>query len=220
MSIIRFGIDLAKNSFAICGVDSHEKIVLRKTLKREKLLEFFANIPAAMVAMEAGSGAYHWARELLALGHDARIIDPRLVAPYRHQGHSGKNDFNDAIAICEAAGRPQMRFIPVKSKEQQAILLVHRLRQACVAEHTRLVNRLRGPSSASSSPKAPIPSKTAGRRSGSGTIKTCRPSPGKRSMPSTQSSPGFISRCWPTTGRSMLSFARMSAPSGWPRSTA
>ena len=144
MSIIRFGIDLAKNSFAICGVDSHEKIVLRKTLKRERLLEFFANVPHATVAMEAGSGAHHWARELIALGHDARIIDPRLVAPYRHQGHSGKNDLNDAVAICEAAGRPQMRFIPVKSKEQQAILLVHRLRQACVAEHTRLVNRLRG----------------------------------------------------------------------------
>jgi transposase len=94
--------------------------------------------------MEAGSGAHHWARELLALGHDARIVDPRLVAPYRHQGHSGKNDFNDAVAICEAAGRPQMRFIPVKSKDQQAILLVHRLRHACVAEYTRLVNRLRG----------------------------------------------------------------------------
>lgn len=144
MTIIRLGIDLAKTSFAVCGVDTHEKIVLRKTLKREKLLEFFANLPPTVVAMEAGSGAHHWARELCALGHDARIIDPRLVAPYRHQGHSGKNDFNDAVAICEAAGRPQMRFIPVKSKDQQAVLLVHRLRQACVAEHTRLVNRLRG----------------------------------------------------------------------------
>jgi transposase len=144
MNIIRFGIDLAKNSFALCGVDTHEKIVLRKTLKREKLLEFFANVPAAIVAMEAGSGAHHWARELGALGHDARIMDPRLVAPYRHNGRAGKNDFNDAVAICEAAGRPQMRFIPVKSKDQQSILLVHRLRQACVAEHTRLVNRLRG----------------------------------------------------------------------------
>jgi transposase len=94
--------------------------------------------------MEAGSGAHHWARELIALGHDARIIDPRLVAPYREQGHSGKNDCNDAVAIWEAAGRPRMRFIPIKSQEQQAVLLIHRLRQACVAEHTRLVNRLRG----------------------------------------------------------------------------
>jgi transposase len=120
MNIIRFGLDLAKNSFALCGVDTHGKIVLRKTLKREKLLELFANVTPAMVAMEAGSGAHHWARELGALGHDARIIDPRLVAPYRHNGRAGKNDFNDAMAICEAAGRPQMRFIPVKSKEQQA----------------------------------------------------------------------------------------------------
>jgi transposase len=78
MDIIRFGLDLAKNSFALCGADNHGKIVLRKTLKREKLLEFFANVPAAMVAMEAGSGAHHWARELGPLGHDARIIDPRL----------------------------------------------------------------------------------------------------------------------------------------------
>ena len=83
MNIIRFGIDLAKNSLAICGVDAHEKIVLRKTLKREKLLEFFANVPPAMVAMEAGSGAHHWARELLALGHDARIL-----CRWRHRRHS------------------------------------------------------------------------------------------------------------------------------------
>jgi transposase len=142
--IIRFGIDLAKNSFAVCGVGRHGKIVLRKELKRDKLLEFFANQPSALVAMEAGSGAHHWARELRALGHDARIIDPRLVAPYRHQGRTGKNDFNDAAAVCEAASRPLMRFVPVKSKEQQAVLLVHRLRQACVTEHTRLVNRMRG----------------------------------------------------------------------------
>jgi transposase len=142
--IIRFGVDLAKNSFAICGVDELGKVALRKTLTRSKLLTFFANIPPALVAMESGSGAHHWARELIALGHDARIIDPRLVAPYRQQGSVGKNDFNDAEAICEAAGRPRMRFVPVKTKEQQAVLLVHRLRQACVTEHTRLVNRLRG----------------------------------------------------------------------------
>jgi transposase len=111
-TIIRFGIDLAKNTFATCGVDEHGKIALKKPLARGKLLEFFANAPPALVAMEAGSGAHHWARELIALGHDARIIDPRLVAPYRQQGHAGKNDFNDAMAICEAAGRPRMRFIP------------------------------------------------------------------------------------------------------------
>ena len=102
--IIRFGIDLAKNSFAICGVDQHEKILLLKTLTRKQLLEFFAQQPGALVAMESGSGAHYWARELIKLGHDARIIDPRFVAPYRTQGRSGKNDINDAVAICETAG--------------------------------------------------------------------------------------------------------------------
>lgn len=142
--IIRFGIDLAKQSFAICGVDASEQIVLQKTLNRPALLPFFANQPAALVAMEAGSGAHHWARELRKLGHDARIIDPRFVAPYRHQGRTGKNDSNDAAAVCEAAGRPQMRFVPVKTEEQQAVLVVHRLRTATVAEHTRTINQMRG----------------------------------------------------------------------------
>jgi transposase len=142
--IIRVGIDLSKNSFAICGVDENGHIVLRKTLNRARLLEFFANTPPVIVAMEAGSGAHHWARQLTQLGHQARIIDPRLVAPYRHQGRTGKNDLNDAVAICEAAGRPAMRFVPIKSVDQQAILLIHRLRRNCVAEHTRTINRLRG----------------------------------------------------------------------------
>ncbi|MDX1488646.1 MAG: IS110 family transposase [Acidiferrobacterales bacterium] len=142
--IIRFGIDLAKSSFAVCGVDENEHIVLRKTLNRKQLLHFFANQPPALVAMEAGSGAHHWARELRALGHDARIIDPRLVAPYRQQGRTGKNDANDAAAVCEAAARPSMSFVPVKSPEQQAILMVHRRRHAIVAEHTRTANQIRG----------------------------------------------------------------------------
>lgn len=143
-TIIRFGIDLAKHSFAVCGVDASEKIVLQKTLKRAGLLSFFANQPTAVVAMEAGSGAHHWARELRKLGHDARIIDPRFVSPYRQQGRTGKSDINDATAICEAAGRPRMRFVPVKSEQQQATLVVHRLRSATVAGHTRTINQMRG----------------------------------------------------------------------------
>lgn len=143
-TIIRFGVDLAKNSFAICGVDQREKYQLKRTLKRHQVLPFFTNQPPALVAMESGSGAHHWARELIKLGHDARIIDPRRVAPYRPQGPSGKNDINDAIAICEAAGRPQMRFVPIKSPEQQAVLMVHRQRQACVRDHTRTINQMRG----------------------------------------------------------------------------
>lgn len=144
MKIIRFGIDLAKTSFALCGVDEQEQMVLQRTLIRHELLSFFANQPAALIAMEAGSGAHYWARELMALGHDARIIDPRFVAPYRHQGRTGKNDRNDAAAICEAAGRPTMRFVPLKTAEQQALLVVHRLRTTAVAEHTRSANQIRG----------------------------------------------------------------------------
>ena len=142
--LIRIGIDLAKNTFSICGVDEHEQLVLERTLKRNDVLGFFVNLPPCMVAMEAGSGAHYWARELVKMGHDARIIDPRLVAPYRQEGRSGKNDANAAAAICEAAARPTMRFVPVKTAEQQAVLVVHRLRSATVAEHTRVINQIRG----------------------------------------------------------------------------
>lgn len=144
MSIIRIGIDLSKNVFAVCGVDDHEKIVLERSLKRKELLNFFANLPPCIVAMEAGSGAHHWARELIKLGHDARIMDPSRVTPYRIRGASAKNDRNDARAICEAAGRPTMRFVPIKTLEQQAILRVHRRRGTIVAEHTRTANQIRG----------------------------------------------------------------------------
>lgn len=143
-TIIRFGIDLAKRSFAVCGVDRHGKVQERKTLKREQLLTYFSNVPAAMVAMESGSGAHHWARQLISLGHDARIIDPRFVAPYRTQGRHGKNDINDAVAICEAAGRPHMRFVPIKHPDQQAMLVIHRLRAGAVSSHTQMINRMRG----------------------------------------------------------------------------
>jgi len=142
--VVRIGIDLAKNSFAICGVNDTGQVVLERTLKRAELLAFFANLPACLVAMEAGSGAHYWARELLKLGHDARIIDPALVAPYRQGGRHSKNDRNDAKAICEAAGRPSMRFVPIKSEEQQAVLVIHRCRRAMVSAHTRTANQLRG----------------------------------------------------------------------------
>ena len=144
MSIIRIGIDLAKNSFSLCGVDEQEQIVLEKTVKRAALLELFANLPPCVVAKEAGSGAHHWARSLISMGFDARIMDPAFVAPYRTGGRSVKNDRNDARAICEAAGRPGVRFVPVKSLEQQAVLLVHRRRNQAVVEHTRTANRIRG----------------------------------------------------------------------------
>jgi transposase len=141
MKITTVGLDLAKNVFTLQGVDECGNTVLRKTVRRGKLLELFAQLPACVVGMEACSGAHHWARELRKLGHDPRIMAAEFVEPYR-QG--GKNDNNDAAAICEAVGRPKMRFVPIKSVEQQAVLAVHRLRQGLVEERTALINRLRG----------------------------------------------------------------------------
>ena len=92
MNITRIGIDLAKNTFSICGVDNHDKIVVERTLKRKELLGFFANTLPCFVAMEVGSGAHHWARELIKLGHEARIMDPKFVAPYRTGGRATKSD--------------------------------------------------------------------------------------------------------------------------------
>ena len=141
MKVTTVGLDLAKSVFTVHAVDEHGKTVLRKTVRRAKLLELFAQLPSCMVGMEACSGAQHWARQLLKLGHAPKIMAAEFVEPYR-QG--GKNDSNDAAAICEAVGRPKMRFVPLKSVEQQAVLAVHRLRQGLVEERTALANRLRG----------------------------------------------------------------------------
>jgi transposase len=144
MAIIRIGVDLAKNVFAVHGVDETGKVVLARTVRREQLLEVLAAVPPCLVAMEACSGAHHWARRLQALGHTPRIVAPKFVSPYRMSGRQGKNDAQDAAAICEAAGRPAMRFVPMKTAEQQALLTVHRVRQGFVTERTATINRLRG----------------------------------------------------------------------------
>ena len=141
MKVTTVGLDLAKSVFTVHGVDEHGHTTLRKTVRRAKLLELFAQLPCCVVGMEACAGAQHWARQLLRLGHAPRIMAAEFVEPYR-QG--GKNDSNDAAAICEAVGRPNMRFVPLKSVEQQAVLAVHRLRQGLVEERTALANRLRG----------------------------------------------------------------------------
>lgn len=141
MNVTTIGIDLAKNTFSLHGVDARGKTVLRQTLNRAKLLAFLAQQPTSLIGLEACSGAHYWARELQKLGHRAGIMAPRLVAPYR-QG--GKNDGNDAQAICEAVSRPAMRFVPVKSAEQQAVLCLHRIRQGLVKERTAMINQLRG----------------------------------------------------------------------------
>ncbi len=141
MNITTVGFDLAKNVFSLHGVDANGKAVLRKSVSRGKLLECFSQLPRCVVGMEACTGAHHWARQLITLGFDARIIAPRFVIPYRK---SGKNDGNDAEAICEAVSRPAMRFVPIKSAEQQAVLSLHRIRQGLVAERTAQINQIRG----------------------------------------------------------------------------
>jgi transposase len=141
MKVNRIGIDLAKNVFEVYGVDEHERPVLRRRLRRVQMRAFFAQLPPCLIGMEACGGAHYWARELGRLGHEVRLIAPQFVAPYRK---NDKNDRNDAEAICEAVGRPNMRFVPVKSAEQQAVLALHRLRQRLVRERTALVNQARG----------------------------------------------------------------------------
>ena len=138
--ITTVGIDLAKNVFSIHGIDEQGTVVLRRTLTRGQLTEAVAQWPSCVIGMEACSGAHEWARRFQALGHTVRIMAPRFVAPYRK---SGKNDGNDAEAICEAVQRPNMRFVPVKSAEQQAVLSLHRVRQGFVEERTATINRIR-----------------------------------------------------------------------------
>src|SRR5688572_23635140 len=135
------GIGLAKNVFSLHGVDSAGRVVLRRSVRRSELEEVVAKLPACLIGMEACSGAHEWARRFARYGHTVKLMAPKFVAPYRK---SGKNDGNDAEAICEAVSRPSMRFVPVKSVEQQALLVVHRVRQGFVVERTATINRLRG----------------------------------------------------------------------------
>ena len=141
MAIVRVGLDIAKLVFQVHGVDEHGKTKLKKTLSRKEMIEFFAALPACLIGIEACGGAHYWARELSRLGHDVRLMAAQFVAPYRK---SGKNDANDAEAICEAVGRPNMRFVPVKSEEAQAVLTLHRARDLLVSERVALSNQIRG----------------------------------------------------------------------------
>ena len=141
MQVVRIGLDLAKYVFEVHGVDAHGKVVLRKTLRRDAVARFFANLPQCLVGMEASNGAHYWARVLTELGHEVRLISPQFVTPYVK---SNKSDRNDAEAICEAVGRPSMRFVPPKSVDQLAIQAVHRIRRRLVADRVKLVNQVRG----------------------------------------------------------------------------
>jgi len=135
------GIDLAKSIFHLHGVDVHGNVVLRKKLSRNRLAAFMANLPPCLVGMEACGGSHDWARKFRAMGHDARLMSPQFVKPYVK---SNKNDMVDAEAICEAVGRPNMRFIPIKGIEQQDIQSLHRAREQAVKNRTAQANQMRG----------------------------------------------------------------------------
>lgn len=135
------GIDLAKKSFQLHGVDKQGKTVLRKRLNRSRLNEFIANLPPCVIAMEACSGAHHWARTFRAFGHTPKLIAPKFVKPFVK---SNKNDAADAEAICEAAQRPNMRFVPIKSIEQQDLQSLRRMRESFVRRRTAQSNQIRG----------------------------------------------------------------------------
>jgi transposase len=141
MQITTLGIDLAKSVFSLHGCDANGKAVLRKQLRREQLLRFIANLPRCTVAMEACGGAHYWAREMAKLGHQVRLIAPKFVSPYVK---ANKNDASDAEAICEAASRPSMRFVALKSAAQQDIQAIHRVRQQLVKSRTGLANQVHG----------------------------------------------------------------------------
>src|SRR5215468_2489193 len=141
MKVRAVGIDLAKNVFQIHCVDEQGKVLLRKQLKRSQVASFFANLSPCLIGMEACSGAHHWARKLQSFGHSVRLIAPQFVKPYVK---SNKNDVADAEAICEALLRPNMRFVAVKTIDQQALLALHRARQGFVKARTAQANQIRG----------------------------------------------------------------------------
>lgn len=141
MNIAVCGVDLAKNSFQVHGVDEHEQICCKKKLKRSQVLKFFANRPSCLIGMEACGGSHYWARELAKLGHTVRLMSPQHVKPYIK---GNKNDANDAAGICEAVTRPSMTFVGVKTLQQQDILLLHRIREQKVKNRTALANQTRG----------------------------------------------------------------------------
>jgi transposase len=139
--ITTVGIDLAKQVFSVHGVDRMGQTVLKRTVRRTQLAELLVNIPPCTIGMEACSGAHEWGRQFAAMGHRVRLMAPKFIIPYRK---SGKNDGNDAEAICEAVSRPNMRFVPLKTLEQQSVLVLHRIRQGFVEERTATINRIRG----------------------------------------------------------------------------
>jgi transposase len=141
MQITTVGIDLAKSAFQVHGVNEHGKTALKKQIRRDQMVTFFVNLPPCLIGMEACGGAHHWARKLQAMGHTVKLMAPQFVKPYVK---TNKNDAADAEAICEAVARPNMRFVPIKNVEQQAVLALHRVRQGFVGARTAQANQIRG----------------------------------------------------------------------------
>jgi len=139
-SITTLGIDLAKSVFQLHGVDAEGHPTLRRQLRRSQMLEFFQRLPPCLIGMEACAGAHYWARALTRFGHDVRLMQPSYVKGYVKRG---KTDKADAEAICEAVSRPSMRFVPIKSEETQALLMMHKARELLVRQETRIVNAMR-----------------------------------------------------------------------------
>lgn len=135
------GLDIAKSVFQIHGVDVDGAVVIRRRVSRAKVSEFFAALPPCLIGIEACPTAHHWSRKLQAFGHTVRLMPPNYVKAYLKRG---KNDANDAAAICEAVTRPSMRFVPTKSEQQQSGLMLHRSRQLLVRQRTMLSNAIRG----------------------------------------------------------------------------
>ena len=141
MKITTIGIDLAKNVFQIHALDERGKAVIKKKISRNQMILFFANMEPCLIGMEACGGAHYWARQLQKLGHTLKMMAPQFVKPYVK---TNKNDAADAEAICEAVKRPNMRFVPIKNGEQQALLSIHRARQGFVKARTAQANQIRG----------------------------------------------------------------------------
>jgi transposase len=141
MQITTIGLDLAKSVFQVHGIDAAGQVVVRKSVRRAQMLAFFSKLPPCLVGIEACGTSHYWARELIRLGHEVRLMPPAYVKPYVKRG---KTDAADAEAVCEAVTRPTMRFVPVKSPEQQAALSMHRTRDLLVKQRTQLINMLRG----------------------------------------------------------------------------
>jgi transposase len=140
MQVTTIGFDLAKNVFQVHGIAESGAAVVRKRLRRAQVLAFFTNLPPCLVGMEACASAHHWGRELMKLGHAVKLMPPSYVKPYVRRG---KNDAADAEAICEAVTRPNMRFVPVKTTDQQAVLMLHRTRALLIRQRTMLANAFR-----------------------------------------------------------------------------